>query len=136
MGSTNKQVLDSGDLNSVAGAFKNIKHGSRTAEAGLRQVRETVTVTSNAAVTTYKVEQVIACATTTSGTRTRRTPVVNSATLATGQVKGVDSSALGTKALAFYASDVADASTADVTYWTPEDVTNASAITADYGSTY
>lgn len=136
MGSTLQQVLDSGDLNSLAGALKKILFGTRTKEAGARQVRETLTVTSNAATPTYKVERIVICATTTTGTRTRRVPVENTATLSTGQCKGTDSSALGTKAITFYASDVADGSTADVTYWTFDDVANASAITADYGSTY
>lgn len=86
---------------------------------GSRVVRETgLVVASNAAPTTFPVDQLLSISSVVSSTRTRRVPVNNTATLSTGQAKGVDSSAVGTKSIALYASDVADGGTVDATYLT------------------
>lgn len=86
---------------------------------GSRTVRETgLVVASNAAPTTFPVDQLLSISSVVSSTRTRLVPVNNTATLSTGQAKGVDSSAIGTKSIALYASDVADGGTVDATYLT------------------
>lgn len=131
MSATAQQALDQGDLNNLAAVSKAIGLGSIllaglgekapqiNGAVGSRTVRETgLVVASNAAPTTYPVDQVLSASSVVSGTRTRRVPVNNTATLSTGQVKGVDSSAIGTKSIALYASDVADGGTVDATYLT------------------
>ncbi len=120
MTTTLKSLFNRGDLNTLGAAAKAAQLGTLLAgEGGVRLVRETgLVITSNAAATAYNVDQLVSCTTVTSGTRTRKTPVSNLVTLAATQAKGVDSSAIGTKALSFYASEVADASTCDVTYLT------------------
>lgn len=75
-------------------------------------------VKTNKCTPTYNVEAVLAAKTTTSGTTTRKNPVSNAATLAAGQVQGKDSSAVGTKEIDFFASEVADNSTCEVVYLT------------------
>jgi hypothetical protein len=168
MSATAQQALDSGDLNTLPTVAKKIGLGSiLLAGLGVRLIRESVAVSSdaaepsytvkkllsckvsggstgngekapqingavgsrvvretglvvatNAAPTTYPVDQLLSISSVVSSTRTRRVPVNNTATLSTGQAKGVDSSAIGTKSIALYASDVADGGTVDATYLT------------------
>lgn len=127
-----KDVLDSGELNETSQVLAAAKVGTMLAAGGgggFIVHEKGLVVASNKTVTTYTVEAVLACVTTTTGTKTRRVPISNAGTLATGQVQGKDSSAVATKEIDFYASDVADASTADVWY-----VTNDVPIAADGSS--
>ncbi len=149
--STLQAILDSGDINAFFAAAKATKLGTRLKElfvgikgsAGavqvsggeqIRIVREQVVVATNAAVTTNKVHAVLAATWLHASTRTRLTPVSNLVTLAATQVKGTDSSGVGTAAIALYASEVADGDIVDVTYLTldvPALPTGAIAITTD-----
>lgn len=120
MSATAQQALDSGDLNTLPTVAKKIGLGSiLLAGDGVRQVRESVAVSSDAAAPTYTVKALLFCEVTGgSAGNGAKIPQVRGGSVASASFVAPNA---GGTALAFKASEVTGASAvAEIIYLTAD----------------
>lgn len=120
---TLKEVLNRGDLNTLAVVLKSVLVGERLHAGGVRLQRETLPVASAAATPGYTVLRLLHVKTAATGAAGEKTALVNGATPSAGQA----AANAGGTAIAFHA-ETTGTGTVDVVYLTADPPKDADGI--------
>ena len=128
--STLEDVLNSGDINTLAQAMRRVKGGSLLrGEGGVRPVTETVDVASASATPKYTIAALLRAKTVDTGAAAEKTVMKQGATPSAGQAAANS----GGTAVVFHA-ETTGTGTALLVYLTSDPVDGADALSADFGA--
>lgn len=127
--STLEDVLNSGDINTIAQAMRRVKGGTLLAGEGVRPVTETVAVASASATPTYEIAALLRAKTVGTGAAGEKTVLKQGGTPSAGQAAANS----GGTAVAFHA-ETTGTGTVLLVYLTSDPVAGADAPDAEFGA--
>lgn len=122
---TLKDILNLGEINKMAAAFKAMLLGERIYAGGIRLQRETLAVTGAAATPTYTALQLVYAKTIGTGAPAVKSPLINGGTPSAGQA----APNAGGTSITFNA-ETTGLGTADVVYLTADPPKDSSGVAA------